>query len=57
MTDPSSIWEDCIHGFEHLVPDDVDPNLQMFVNAVTEIASDMNWFDKSKYPCAVCDQK
>ena len=27
-----------------------------FVNAVQAIAKDMNWFDKSKFPCAVCDQ-
>lgn len=29
----------------------------MFVNAVTEIATDLNWFDKIKFPCAVYDQK
>ena len=57
MTDPSSIWDYCIHGLEHHIPDNNDPNLQMFVNTVTEIASDLNQFDKSKYPCAVCDQK
>ena len=50
MTDPSSIWDYCIHGLEHHIPDDNDPNLRMFVNAVTEIASNLNWFDKSKYP-------
>ena len=42
---------------EHILPDDDDPNLQMFVNAVTEIATDLNRFDKTKYPCAVCDEK
>ena len=29
----------------------------MFVNSVTKIASDVNCFDKTKYRCAVCDQK
>lgn len=57
MTDLSRICEYCIHGLEHLVPDDGDPNSQMFVNAVTEIISDMNCFDKTKLSCAVCDQK
>ena len=46
LSDPISIWEYYIHGLEHLVPENDDPNLQMFVNAVTEIASDMKCFDK-----------
>ena len=57
MTDPSRIRDYCIHGLEHHIPDNIDPNLQMFLNAVTEIASDLNRFDKSKYSCAICDQK
>ena len=27
-----------------------------FAHADRSIAKDMNWFDKSKYPCAVCNQ-
>ena len=57
MTDPSSIWEYCIHGLEHQVPKINDPDLQIFVDVVTKIPSNLNWFDKSKYPCVVFDQK
>lgn len=57
MTNPFSICEYCIHGLEHLVPDYNNPDLQMFVNAITEIVSIMNQFDKSKYLYAVCDQR
>ena len=39
------------------MPDDDNQNLQMFVNVVTEIATDLNRFDKTKFPCAVCDEK
>ena len=35
----------------------LNPILQIFVNAVTEISSDMNHFDNTKYPFAVFDQK
>ena len=57
MTDPTSIWEYCIDGFKHIVPENDDPNLQMFVNTVTQIVSDVNCFDFTKYPCAISDQK
>ena len=57
MTDASSIWEYCVNGFEHILPDNDDQNLQIIVNAVTEIATDLNRFDKTKFPCAVCDGK
>ena len=39
---PPNRKEYCIHGMEHLVFDDNDPNLQMFVNAFTAITLDMN---------------
>ena len=56
MTDADSIWNYCVNGLEHELPDDNDPSMLHFAHAVRTIAKDMNQFDKSKYPCAVCDQ-
>ena len=42
MTDFISIWDYCIHGLEHHIPDDNGSDLQILVNAVIEIASVFN---------------
>ena len=56
MTDADSIWDYCINGLEFDLPDDTDTSLVQFAHAVWTIAKDMNRFDKSKFPCAICDQ-
>ena len=56
MTDADSIWNYCVNGLDHQLPEDNDPSMVHFANAVWAIAKDMNRFDKSKFPCAVCDQ-
>lgn len=43
MEDPVSIWDQCVHGLD--IPDNNDFHLHLFLNAVEEIASDMNCFD------------
>ena len=56
MTDADSIWDYCVNGLEDDLPEDTDSSMIHFANAVQNIAKDMNQFDKSKFPCAVCDQ-
>ena len=56
MTDADSIWDYCVHGLDHELPADTDSSMIHFANAVRNVAKDMNRFDKSKFPCAVCDQ-
>ena len=56
MTDADSIWDYCINGLDHRLPEDTDPSMVHFAHVVQAIAKDMNRFDKSKFPCAVCDQ-
>ena len=56
MTDADSIWDYCVNGFDHQLPENEDPAILQFANTVRSISKDMNWFDKTKYPCAVCDQ-
>ena len=56
MTDADSIWDYCVHGLENDLPADTDSSMIHFANEVQNIAKDMNRFDKSKFPCAVCDQ-
>ena len=56
MTDADSIWDYCVHGLEDDLPADTDSSMILFANAVQNIAKDMNQFDKSKFPCVVCDQ-
>ena len=56
MTDADSIWDYCVNGLDHELPADTDSSMIHFANAVWAITKDMNWFDKSKFPCAVCDQ-
>ena len=56
MTDADSIWDYCVNGLDHQLPSDTDPSMIQFAHVVRSIAKDMNWFDKSKFPCAVCDQ-
>ena len=55
MEDPFSIWEHCVHGLD--LPANDAFHLKLFVNAIEEIATDMNHFNKDKYPCAICGQK
>ena len=54
MTDADSIWDYCVNGLEQLLPDNDDPSLIQFAHAVRGIAKDMNKFDKSKFPRAIC---
>lgn len=54
MDDLVSIWNYCVHGLDLAADDDFD--LGLFVNAIEEIASDMNRFNKNKHPCAICGQ-
>lgn len=54
MKDPVSIWEYCIHGLD--LPGNDDFHLRLFINAVEEIALDMNQF-KDNYPCTICGQR
>ena len=56
MTDADSIWDYCVNGLEYDLPPDTDSSMIHFANAVCNVAKDMNRFDKSKFPCAVCDQ-
>ena len=56
IDDADSIWDYCINGLESDLPPDNDPAMIYFANAVRNVAKDMNRFDKSKFPCAVCDQ-
>ena len=56
MTDTDSIWDYCVNGLEHQLPPNEDSSMIQFANAVCSISKDMNQFDKSKYPCAICDQ-
>ena len=56
MTDADSIWNYCVNGLYHQLPEDNDPSMVQFAHVVQVIAKDMNRFDKSKFPCAVCDQ-
>ena len=56
MMDADSIWDYCVHGLEHILPSNNDTSLLQFANAVCKISKDMNYFDKSKFPCAICDQ-
>ena len=56
MTDADSIWDYCVNSLNHQIPDNTDPTMLQFAHAVQLIAKDMNCFDKTKYPCAVCDQ-
>ena len=55
MTDVDSIWDYCVNGLNHQLPKDTDPAMVQLDHAVRAIAKDMNQFDKSKFPCAVCD--
>ena len=56
MTDADSIWNYCVNGLEHDLPEDNVPSMIQFAHAIRSIAKDMNKFDKSKFPCAICDQ-
>ena len=51
-----SIWDYCVNGLEHVLLPNNNSNMIQFANTVQEIAKDMNYFDKSKYPCAIFDQ-
>ena len=55
MTDADSIWDYCVNGLEHVLPPNNDLHMIQFANAVWEIYKDINWFNKSKFPCAICD--
>ena len=56
MTDADSILDYCIDGLEQVLPPNEDSHMIQFADAVQEIFKDMNRFDKSKFPCAICDQ-
>lgn len=51
MEDPVSIWEYCVYGLD--VPTNDDFYLILFVNAIEEIALDMNKFNKDKHMCDI----
>ena len=42
MTDDDSIWDYCINGLDHQLPEDTDPAMVQFAHAVQAIAKDMN---------------
>ena len=56
MTDADSIWDYYVNGLEHVLPSNNDSSILQFANAVHKISKDMNCFDKSKFPYAICDQ-
>ena len=56
MTDVDSICGYCVNGLEHVLPPNNDLHMIQFANVVCKISKDMNRFDKSKFPCAICNQ-
>ena len=56
MTDADSIRDYCVNCLDHQLPENTDPAMLQFVHAVQSIVKDTNRFDKTKFPCAMCDQ-
>ena len=42
MTDADSIWDYCVNGLDHQLPEDTDPSMVHFAHIVRAIAKNMN---------------